>query len=114
VPALWTNNGNFLHFSNRVGNNGNYAVNTGRTAFPTNTWTKVVIEQKFVGYQWRYSVQVEGIGKLVDVVNPKPGKWTDVKVYVGSPHYPAANSVMRNFWYTSSSTYDPLPLHPCY
>jgi len=114
VPALWTNNGNFLHFSNRVGNNGNYAVNTGRRAFPTNTWTKVVIEQKFVGYQWRYSVQVERIGKLVDVVNPKPGKWTDVAVYVGSPHYPAANSVMRNFWYTSSSTYDPLPLHPCY
>jgi len=101
VPGLWTNKRNHLHFSNRVGDNGNYNQNTPTGDFPTNIWRRVEIEQKFVAYQWRYSVLVEGIGTLVDVVNTKPGNWTDVSVYTSDPFFPAAQAVMRNFRYAS-------------
>jgi len=101
VPGLWTNNRNYLHFSNRVGDNGNYNQNTPTGDFPTNIWRRVEIEQKFVAYQWRYSVLVEGIGTLVDVVNTKPGNWTDVSVYTSDPFFPVAQAVMRNFHYAS-------------
>ena len=68
------------------------------SSFQSIYYTKL---SNFFSLQWRYSVLVEGIGTLVDVVNTKPGNWTDVSVYTSDPFFPAAQAVMRNFRYAS-------------
>jgi len=46
---------------------------------------------------------------VVNVVNTKPGKWTNVAVYASDPFYPPTNAVIRNLNYVSSSTFATLP-----
>jgi len=110
VPALFSNNKqNYLAFMSNVDNNGNFWKATPAGSVPTNTWSKIKIEQKFEGFQWRYTVQVEGVGTLINVINKKPKIWQNVAVYAGDPFYPATHATIRNLDYASSSSFAPLP-----
>merc|ERR1712131_61080 len=86
-----------------------YCRTTAAGAFRTNTWCRIEIEQKFEGYQWRYTVKVAGIGTVANVVNTKPGKWNNVAVYASSRFYPSSNAQIRNLNYVSSSAFAALP-----
>jgi len=110
VPALWTNSKrNYLYFCSNVDHHGDYCRTTTAGTFRTNSWYKIEIKQRFEAYQWWYSVEVEGLGTVVNVVNTKPGKWTNVAVYASDPFYPPTNAVIRNLNYVSSSTFATLP-----
>merc|ERR1719300_2313808 len=93
VPALFTNAQlNTVSFMSNVDHNGNFQKGTPHGTFPTNTWCKIKIEQKFEGFQWRYSVHVEGVGTLINVINKKPKIWKNVAVYAGDPFFPATHA----------------------
>merc|ERR1719147_452623 len=93
----------------RMNSKSSEGLITAAVAFRTNTWCRIEIEQKFEGYQWRYTVKVAGIGTVANVVNTKPGKWNNVAVYASDPFYPSSNAQIRNLKYVSSSTFAALP-----
>jgi len=104
IPALFTNSGDFLYLCTNIDDNGDKCVLSPVGVVETNTWYFIEYEQKFVEYQWRFTVKVNGFLTLVDEVNRKPGQFKNVEVYASDNFYPPSQSKIRNFQFTSGTS----------
>merc|ERR1712243_282174 len=61
VPALFTNSGNYLYLCTNIDDDGDKCWTTEVGKIKTHTWYLVEYEQKFVAYQWRFTVKINGL-----------------------------------------------------